>query len=158
MRRQSIVTILAAAVALSAGLAQGQEGETPEALALEMRQAHMINYATNLGRIGGMAQGEVEYDATVAQVAADNLFHLASIHQDHYWLEGTSSEEIEGSAALPVIWENMADFDAKQVALLEATTALQAAAGTDLASLQTALGGVGQSCGGCHETYRARTE
>jgi cytochrome c556 len=142
-------------VTLVASVALAQEQDTPESVAVEVRQGHMLNYASNLGVIGPMAQGNAAYDAAAAQAAADNIFHLASIHQDRYWLPGTSSEEFEGSHALPAIWENPEDFASKQAALLEAATALQAAAGTDLAGLQGALGGVGQACGSCHQAYRA---
>ena len=63
--------------------------------------------------------------------------------------------ELDDSKALPAIWENPEDFEAKHQALIEASTALQGAAGTDLAAVQASMGAVGASCGGCHETYRA---
>ena len=40
----------------------------------------------------------------------------------------------------------------------QAVRLTQGAAGTDLASLQGAMGGVGQACGSCHESYRAKEE
>jgi cytochrome c556 len=147
--------ILAAAITAVGGIAFAQD-DSPEERALEIRQGHMLNYATNVGVLAGMAQGNADYDAQAAQRAADNLFHLASIDQSHYWLPGTAQGEIEDSAALPAIWENMADFEAKHAALLEAVTALQSTAGTDLAAVQAGLGAVGQACGACHQTYRAR--
>ncbi|MBP1804325.1 c-type cytochrome [Rubellimicrobium aerolatum] len=156
MRRLTKIACLAAtALTATSALAQDQ---SPEQTALEIRQGHMLNYAANLGVVGGMARGDREYDAAAAQVAADNLLHLASINQSYYWPEGTSNADMEESRALPAIWENMADFDAKQETLLQAVTALQAAAGTDLATLQGAMGAVGQSCGGCHEDYRESDE
>lgn len=144
--------------ALAATVAVAQEEETPEDIAIEIRHGHMLNYANQLAVIGPMAQGQAEYDSAAAQTAADNLFHLASIDQSRYWLPGTAVGEHPDSAALPAIWENMDDFMAKQQALLDAVTNLQSAAGTDLASLQGALGPVGQACGACHETYRQREE
>jgi cytochrome c556 len=157
MNRLAKLASLATLLALPAGLVLAQEEEeTPEDIAIEIRHGHMLNYAANLQRLGAMAQGNAEYDATVAQTAADNLHHLAMIDQSHYWLPGTSSEDREGSAALPAIWENMDDFNAKQTALQEAAAAMQSAAGTDLASLQGAMQGVGQACGGCHEDYRVK--
>ncbi len=38
--------------------------------------------------------------------------------------------------------------------LVTAATAMEAAAGTDLASLQAAMGAVGGACGACHKAYR----
>jgi cytochrome c556 len=159
MNRFATFATLAALLALPAGLAFAQEeDETPEDIAIEIRHGHMLNYAANLQRLGAMAQGNADYDATVAQTAADNLVYLASIDQSHYWLPGTSSEEHEDSAALPAIWENPDDFLAKQVALRDAVTNLQSAAGTDLAGLQGAMQGVGQACGSCHEQYRVKED
>lgn len=157
MNRLAKLASLATLLALPAGLVLAQEEEeTPEDIAIEIRQGHMLNYAANLQRLGAMAQGNAEYDAAVAQTAADNLYHLAMIDQSHYWLPGTSSEDREDSAALPALWENIDDVMTKQTALQEAVTALQSAAGTDLASLQGAMQGVGQACGGCHEDYRVK--
>jgi cytochrome c556 len=68
---------------------------------------------------------------------------------------GSAQGEVEDSEALPAIWENPADFQAKHQGLIDAATALQASAGTDLAGLQGALGGLGASCGACHQAYRA---
>ena len=152
-------TALTTALLLPAGILLAQEEEdTPEHVAIEMRQGHMLNFARNLMPLGAMAQGNAEYDAAAATAAAENLDHLSSIHWDYYWLEGTSSEDNPDSAALPAIWENMEDFSAKYQALHDAVANLQTAAGTDLASLQGAMGGVGQACGACHESYRVKEE
>lgn len=153
MRYATTLAFITAAT-LAGGLAVAQDGPTPEQQALNARQGHMQLYAFNLGALGGMAQGAIPYDAAVATTAADNLVHLAAIQQGRYWLEGTSSEDMEESHALPALWENMADYDAKHDVLDQAVVALQAAAGTDLASLQAAMGAVGQACGACHESYR----
>lgn len=157
MHRLIKIACLAATAALTSGAALAQDA-TPEEVALEIRHGHMLNYAANLGVLGAMAKGERDYDAAAAGVAAGNLLNLASIDQTHYWPEGTSNADMEESRALPAIWENMADFNAKNETLLQAVTALQGAAGTDLAALQGAMGAVGQSCGGCHEDYRESDE
>ncbi|WP_210529827.1 c-type cytochrome [Rubellimicrobium arenae] len=159
MHRYIKLAALVGVAAFSAGaLAAQEEDESPQDIAVEIRQGHMLNYAANLMVVGGMAQGQRDYDAAAAQVAADNLFHLASINQAHYWPEGTSNADMEDSKALPAIWENMDDFNAKQANLLQAVTALQGAAGTDLAALQGAMGAVGQACGACHQNYRESEE
>jgi cytochrome c556 len=107
-----------------------------------------------LGALGGMAQGTIPYDAAVATASAENLDRLAQIDQGRYWLPGTSSEDLEESQALPAIWENIEDFQAKQAGLREAVANLVTAAGNDQASLGAAMGGIGQACGACHQAYR----
>lgn len=145
----SIGLSLAATLAFAAG-----HQKSPEQVAVEARQSHMNLYAFNLGRLGAMAKGDVPYDAAAAQGAADNLAALAAMDQSAYWLPGTDSGSVDGSRAMPELWDNIPDVIAKAQAFGEATVALQAAAG-DQASLGAALGAVGGACGACHKAYRA---
>jgi cytochrome c556 len=59
------------------------------------------------------------------------------------------------TAALPKIWENKADFDAK-FAKFGADAKAAEAKVTDLDSFKTAFGDVTKNCGGCHADYRAK--
>ena len=153
MIRSLHLAVLAAAALSGVAIAQDAP-PSPEQQAVQARQSHMTLYAHNLGKLGAMAQGNAEYNSEVATAAAQSLNHLVQLNQSGYWLPGTATGEFEGSRALPAIWEEGSDVGAKHQALVDAVANLQAAAGTDLASLQGALGGVGQACGGCHETYR----
>lgn len=139
-------TLLTAAMALPA-LAQ----DNP---AVGARQGQFKIYAFNFGVLGGMAQGRMDYDAAMAQTAADNLFHVTRLDQSRAWPEGTDSMSIDGTRANPAIWENLDDFTAKYVALQTAVEALQAAAGTGLDGMRAAVGPVGAACQACHQAYR----
>ena len=57
------------------------------------------------------------------------------------------------TAALPVIWDKKADFDAKMVKF---SADAKAAAGkvTNAETLKTEVGEVRKNCGGCHNEYR----
>ena len=57
--------------------------------AVTARQSLMTLYAFNLGTLGAMAQGNVEYDADAAQAAADNLVKLSSLSVGPMWAAGT---------------------------------------------------------------------
>lgn len=122
--------------------------------AIKARQSQMQLYAYNLGILGGMAKGAVDYDAAMAQTAADNFAALANMNTGAHWLPGTSSDDVEGSNALAAIWQEGSDIGAKAGALATAATAMKEVAGVDLASLQGAMGALGASCGGCHKAYR----
>lgn len=122
--------------------------------AVEARQGQFKLYSHNLAVLGGMAQGKMDYDAGMAQTAADNLFHVTRHDQSRLWPEGTSSFIVDGTRAKPEIWENLDDFTAKFVAMQDATAALQGVAGDGLDALRPAVGAVGQACGACHEDYR----
>ena len=62
--------------------------------AAKARQSHMSLYAHNLGVLGGMAKGEVAYDADTATSAANNLVSMSTMSQVGYWTPGTSNAEL----------------------------------------------------------------
>jgi cytochrome c556 len=59
------------------------------------------------------------------------------------------------TAALPAIWENKADFDAK-LAKFSTDSKAASAKVTNLDTFKTEMGEIGKSCGGCHQPYRKR--
>ena len=61
---------------------------------------------------------------------------------------------VEGSKVVAELWQNMPDVMSKGADLVTAATAMEVAAGTDLASLQAAMGPLGGACGACHKAYR----
>ncbi|KPP87776.1 MAG: Cytochrome c556 [Rhodobacteraceae bacterium HLUCCO07] len=132
-----------------------QEDAAIEA-ALKARQSHMQLYAFNIGLLGGMAKGEIEYDADTASAAAGNLAALAKLDQSRYWPEGSSTLELspDQTSALPDIWDDDSDIGEKAMDLVEATAEMETAAGDGLDSLRGAIGAVGESCSGCHKPYR----
>ncbi|GKY87866.1 cytochrome c-554 [Sinisalibacter aestuarii] len=123
--------------------------------AVKARQSLMTLFAFNLGTLGAMAQGNMEYDATAAGAAANNLMALSHLDLAALWPEGTDADSIDGTRALPDLWANFPDVTTKIAALQTATTAMADAAGTDLAGLQGAMGPLGAACGACHQAYRA---
>lgn len=132
----------------------GAQGRDPLAAAVKARQAHMQLYTFNLTTLGGMARGNIEYDAATAQAAADNLVALTTVDQSAYWPPGSAAGEVDGSRALPAIWETFPAITDDGAEMVAAAAAMQEAAGVDLASLQVAMGTLGAACSGCHETYR----
>ena len=142
-------------LAILAGAASGQDAaQKALADATKARQAQMQLYAFNLGLLGGMSKGEVPYDATAASAAAGNLASLAQLDQSRLWPEGSDEMGVEGSKVMAELWQNMPDVMSKGADLVTAATAMEVAAGTDLASLQAAMGPLGGACGACHKAYR----
>ena len=140
------------AVAATASFAGGHAG--PLDAAVGARQAQMQLYAFNLGILGGMAQGKTEYDAAAATAAANNLAALTSLDQSAMWPQGSDSDALEASRALPAMWENFPDVIAKGTALAEAAAAMAGAAGNGVEGIQANIGAVGGTCGACHKAYR----
>lgn len=149
MLRIALVSATVAALALPA-LAQDRD---PLAAAIEARQSHMQLYAHNLGILGGMARGNIDYDPEMAVTAAADLVAIASVSQQAYWPEGTDNAAFDDSRALPEIWEDTEGFEAAKAALLAAATALAETAGTGPEGL-AGLREVGGACGACHESFQ----
>jgi cytochrome c556 len=59
------------------------------------------------------------------------------------------------TAALPAIWENKADFEAKLTKFANDAKAA-AAATTNLDTFKVQIGEVRKNCGGCHTPYRRK--
>lgn len=138
-------------LAMPAGPALAQDAEA----VIKARKAHMQLNSFNLGPLGAMAKGDMPYDAAVAAAAANNLAAIAALDQTRIWAKGSGRPDAENTRALAVIWETPDDFAAKVDGLRSATVQMAAAAGTNLDALRAAMGGVGQACSACHQTYRA---
>lgn len=121
---------------------------------LKARQGQFRLIALNLGVLGNMAKGDIPYDAEAAQAAADNLVTVAAITQGLLWPEGSDAMSIDGTRAMPSIWEDNADFVEKWEAVAAAADGLAAVAGDGQAALGPALGPMGATCKSCHEAHR----
>jgi len=151
-RTNRIVTAATATALLATAAFAAGHGGNP---AVTARQAHMQVYAHNIGILGAMARGNSDYDATAAVAAAENLTGLAALDQTSYWAPGTDSDALpDESRALPVLFENLDDVDAKREALEVAAVALAAVADDGLDAVRAGLGPVGAACGACHEAYQ----
>ena len=141
----SAALVLAAAVPAAADV-------TP---AVEARQGQFKLFSFNLGPMVQMAQGTIDYDADMAATAAGNLATLVRTDQARMWPEGSDNASIEGTRALPAIWDDLEDFAGLFADLQDAVAGLEGAAGSDLDALRAGLGPVGAACSACHEAYRA---
>ncbi|MBT8408805.1 MAG: cytochrome c [Alphaproteobacteria bacterium] len=148
--RNILALSLGAAVIAGAAFADSHAANP----AVKARQSHMQLYSFNLGILGTMAKGETEYDAEAASAAATNLATLAQLNQSAYWPQGTDNASMEGTRALPAIWNDFPDILTKSKAMVDAAVALEASAGDGLEALQAGIGPVGGACGGCHKPYR----
>lgn len=121
---------------------------------VKARQGQFNIMALNLGVLGGMARGTVDYDADAAKAAADSLVAVASLHQAAMWPDGSDSGSVDGTRAKADIWSNMDDFNAKWAAFGEAATAMAATAADGKDMIGPKMGALGGTCGACHDTYR----
>ncbi|MBS0123007.1 c-type cytochrome [Thetidibacter halocola] len=121
---------------------------------VKARQGQFRIMAINLGILGSMAKGETEYSAEAAQAAADSLVGVSMVNQAPLWPAGTDAMSIDGTRALPAIWENLPDVLDKWSAFGTAAAELQTVAATGQEALGPMLGKLGGACKACHDTYR----
>lgn len=151
---RSVVTACVVAGIAATGAFAGGHSASPEQKAVNARIAHMQLYSFNLGLLGGMAKGDVEYNADMAVAFANDLYALTKVSQAAYWPSGTTTADVEGTRALPAGWENVENTIKLSRGLVTAANVLAEAAGT-LEGLQGAIGPVGKACGDCHKATRA---
>ena len=149
MKRMLAIVTAAALVAGSAW------AESPFDGAIKARQSLMRLNAFTIGQMAAMAKGDVPYDAVAAQGLADNMVALNTLDTAAMWPAGSDNGAVVGTNALPAIWADGSDILMKVGAWVDASKAMQAAAGKDLASMQAAMDALGGSCGGCHKAFRA---
>ena len=113
---------------------------------VEARQAAMKQNGMSLR---GAADLSGEPAIAVATTLLQNFSNLPELFK-----EGSITDK---SKAQPNIWENWEDFRSRFDHDAEAATRMLAAAQSgDTAGYQAAIKEIGESCGNCHMTYRAR--
>lgn len=153
MRNIFRLVLSAVLLAFFAGTAVSQDANEK---AIKARKAVMQIYSFNLGQLGAMAKGEMDYNAELASILANDL--LATVNMDNraMWPQGSGEDAYPGKTrALPALWTTFPAVLEKQKALREATEKLAAAAGSGLDGIKANMGGVGNGCKGCHEEFRA---
>lgn len=160
MKNAMILTVglIVAGVVGTSAISDADHDTKALSAAVKARQSQMTLYAFNIGLLGGMAKGDIDYDAGAASAAAANLAALSKLDQSRLWPKGSDNVALGADAteALPIIWTADSKVGEKAMALVAAATNMEQAAGGGLDSLRGAIGDLGKSCGGCHETYREK--
>ncbi|MFW5642042.1 MAG: c-type cytochrome [Roseicyclus sp.] len=154
MPQRLIALLTASAIGVSA-IAPMAVAQDDLPFPVQARQGQFTMMGLNIGVLVGMARGERDYDAAAAQAAADNLVAISTIDQSFHWPEGTDNASLSGTRALPAIWEDLPDVNAKWEAFGAAAEGLADVAGDGLEPMQAAIGPLGATCSDCHDSYRA---
>lgn len=143
MKFPAIALSLVATVAATAALAQAD--------VIKARQEAMKATGGKTAIVGKMLKGEEKFDLAKAQ---DALAQYVMIGEKGPSLFPAGSQNGD-TAALPPVWTNKADFEAKFAKLGADAKAAQAKV-TDEATFKATMPELLKNCGGCHETYRAK--
>lgn len=124
---------------------------------VEDREALMKERGQAVGGLSKMAKGETPFDAAGALALLEQLkANGEKTDIDVLWAAGATGNTGDSPESSPKIWEDMAGFKAAEEKYEAAVATAIAAAPVDAAALGAAMGGIGQSCGGCHEVYRIK--
>jgi cytochrome c556 len=138
--------IILAAGALSLGITAA----IAQANVIEQRQDLMKQFGAATRTTSGMLRGEAPFDLAKVQGALRTYSNAKEL--PHLFPENSKSGK---TAALPVIWENKAEFDALASKMdKDVQTAL--ASIKDEATFKTEAPKVLQNCGACHNKFRQK--
>jgi cytochrome c556 len=144
---------LAAAVALTGlatALPAAAQFAKPED-AIKYRKGAFTVMAAHFGRVAGMANGKIPFDAKVAAQNAEIATFMSTLPFAGFG-PGTDKGD---TGAKPAIWAEMDKFNAGAKRMQDEMAKLNAAAKTgNLDAIKAAAGEVGRACKACHDDYR----
>ena len=146
---KSIASFILAAAAVTIALPASAQFAKPED-ALKYRQSALTVMGAHFGRVAGMANGRIPFDA---KVAADNAAIAESMSKLPWagFVPGTEGN----TKAKPEIWSDNAKFREASEKMQGEMVKLVAATKTgNLDTIKTAVGATGGSCKGCHDNFR----
>lgn len=146
----SLMLTAAAVVGLATALPAAAQFAKPED-AIKYRKAGMTVMATHFGRVAGMANGKIPFDA---KMAADNAEIAAMMSKLPFagFVDGSDKGETK---AKPEIWAEMDKFKAGTTKMQDEMAKLNTAAKSgNLDAIKAAAGETGKACKGCHDNYR----
>ena len=122
--------------------------------AIEYRQLVMGAIGSNMGAIGGIMKNQLALPGAIAN-HAHQMADAAKLIAPAFKQKVTAGK----TDAQPEIWTDWAKFEAAAADYEKAATNLATAAnGSDPAAVGLAVRALGESCGGCHDSFRKPKE
>jgi len=150
---KKILTVTAASAVLAMGMATEAMAQAKPDVLVKQRQAAMTLIGKYFGPVAGMASGKVPYNADAVERNATYLETLAQMPWDGFH----DSTKGEKSRTLPEAFSQKAKFDEWAERFQAETAKLGAAArAKNEAGVKAQFGAVGKTCGGCHDSFRAK--
>ena len=120
---------------------------------IAQRRALMHSDGIAAKKMFDMSKGAAPFDLAVVQASLKTLA-IAAAQEPALFPD--NSKTGGGTAALPAIWQNKADFNAKFAKFAKDVAAAQAGI-VDEATFKKFAPAVFENCGGCHELYKAKS-
>ena len=141
---RTVLAVTVLAFGVSAVIAQGDP--------IEARKALMKANGAEFRVASEMSDGKRPFDLAAAKKVFNSFAEAGEKSKALYPDNSKTGGE---TAALPAIWENKADFEAKLTKFANEAKAA-AAATTDLDTFKAQFVEVRKNCGGCHTPYRKK--
>ena len=151
MKNRLLITVLCSIMLI--GFALSAIAQVKPAVLVKQRQAAMTLLGKYFGPLGAMAQDKAPFDAEIIKRNALLLEALAKMPWDGFQ-EVTAREKSE---ALPAVFKDPAKFKKASEDMQAAVANLVAVSRTgDTPALKAAIGGIGKTCGSCHDSFREK--
>jgi cytochrome c556 len=148
-----IITVCALVFATTSAIAAPATSEKHANKANELRHAVFTMLGANMGALGAMAKGKIPFDAEVVEKNSIRINQLSFMIAD-YTSTDTSAYKVE-TTALPDVWTKREAFEKRINDLTVASEKLvKVSTSGDESAIKAAIGGVGKTCGGCHDNFR----
>ena len=134
--------------------AQQAKSEKHAQKATELRQSVFSLLGSNMGPLGAMAKGKMPFDKAAIEKHATRINQLSLMIND-YTKTNTSQYKMQ-TDALEKVWTERSAFEKRINDLSNASKHLLsiATSGSE-ADIKKAIGGIGKTCGGCHDDFKA---
>lgn len=150
---RTVAGSIALAVMVFGGAVAAQSGPSQT---IGQRQEAMKGLGGAMKTLTPMVRGEQPWNQAEAVKAATAINSVAKVIPQVF-PAGSGPESGVKTAALPIIWQQSADYQSKAKALEDASgRLLQLAQSGNSDGAKGQFANVGKACGGCHETYRAK--
>jgi len=147
----SILIAVAALAGLGTALPAAAQFAKPED-AIKYRKGAFTVMAAHFGRVAGMAQGKIPFDAKAAAHNAEIATFMSTLPYAGF---GPGTDKGAETRAKPEIWTEMDKFNAAAKKMQDEMAKLNAAAKSgSLDAIKVAAGDVGKACKACHDDYR----
>jgi cytochrome c556 len=151
MKNRRLITVLCSILLI--GFALSAIAQVKPDVLVKQRQAAMTLIGKYFGPLGAMAQDKAPFNGEMVNRNALLLEALAKMPWDGFQ-EVTANEK---SGALPAVFKDPAKFKKASEDMQAAIANLVTVSKTgDIPALKGAIGGIGKTCGGCHENFREK--
>jgi len=148
-----VITATSSLVFATATIAQEASSLKHAKYATDLRQSVFSLLGSNMGPLGAMAKGKAPFNAKKAEKHAVRINQLSLMIAD-YSRTNTTKFDVE-SEALVSVWKEADKYSESIERLTKASAKLIVAAQSkDEGAIKKAIGGVGKTCGGCHDDFK----